>query len=51
MVDVLAVARIELTAEGEATVLVLDHADVAAPAGMRGIRLRTHALARLEEAW
>jgi hypothetical protein len=44
------VARIELTRDGDATVLVLDQADVAAPEGMRAMRRWTYALARLEVA-
>lgn len=44
------VARIELSTQGDATVLVLDHADINAPAGMRAMRIWTNALARLEVA-
>jgi hypothetical protein len=44
------VARIELTREGDTTLLVLEHADVAAPVGMRAMGLWTRALARLEVA-
>jgi hypothetical protein len=43
------VARIELHVDGETTVLVLDHEDVAAPAGMRAMGRWTAALARLEQ--
>jgi hypothetical protein len=43
------VARIELTSDGETTVLVLDHGGIRAPVGMRAMRLWTSALDRLEE--
>jgi hypothetical protein len=44
------VARIELSRDGAATVLVLEHLEIPAPAGMRGMRLWTAALDRLEVA-
>lgn len=44
------VARIELSSDGNATVLVLDHADVAAPEGMRAMRRWSRALERLAVA-
>lgn len=43
------VARIELSADGEATVLVLDHPDLPAPSGMRAMRRWTVAFERLAE--
>lgn len=44
------VARIELSAQGGRTVLVLDHEELAAPEGMRAMRIWTLALERLEVA-
>src|SRR5204862_4984020 len=41
------VVRIELEADGPGTVLVLDHARVEAPTGMRALWFWTAALARL----
>ena len=43
------VARIELTPEDDAVVLVLDHEDILEPVGMRALRLWSVALARLED--
>ena len=43
-------ARIELSSDGEATVLVLEHGEIAAPNGMRAMQLWTRALDRLEVA-
>lgn len=43
------VARIELREEEGGTVLVLDHAGISAPGGMRTMRRWTQALAALEE--
>jgi hypothetical protein len=44
------IARVELSAEGDVTVLVLDHVGIAAPVGMRAMRIWTRALDRLEVA-
>lgn len=44
------VARVELSRDGDTTVLVLDHADLSAPAGMRAMRVWTNALTRLGAA-
>ncbi len=44
------VATIELSAQGDETVLVLDHTEISAPEGMRAMRNWTRAFERLEEA-
>jgi hypothetical protein len=44
------VAQIELRRDGDTTVLVLEHRGIAAPVGMRAMRVWTNALARLEAA-
>ncbi|HEY6962386.1 MAG TPA: hypothetical protein VI408_10900 [Gaiellaceae bacterium] len=43
-------ARVELTREGDTTVLVLEHGELLAPDGMRAIGTWTRALDRLEVA-
>ena len=43
------VATIELRPDGGGTVLVLEHAGIPAPTGMRAMRLWTEALAAFEE--
>lgn len=43
------VATIELRPDGSGTVLVLEHAGIPAPRGMRAMRLWTEALAAFEE--
>jgi uncharacterized protein YndB with AHSA1/START domain len=44
------VVRLELSADGDGTILVLDHSRIEATRGMRAMRRWTEALSRLETA-